>query len=35
MGHIVVQVIMLFMAVQIWLHKGEFLSLDKKLFNKD
>jgi uncharacterized membrane protein YphA (DoxX/SURF4 family) len=30
-SHIVAQVVMLVMATQIWLHKGEFLSLDSML----
>jgi len=30
-GHLVAQVVMLAMATQIWLHKGELLSLDGKL----
>ena len=30
-SHLVVQGLMLVMAVQIWLHKGDFLSLDSKL----
>lgn len=30
-SHLVVQVLMLIMATQIWLHKGEFLSLDSRL----
>jgi len=34
-SHIIVQVVMLFMAAQIWLHKGEFLSLDKRLFGRE
>jgi len=33
-SHLVVQVLMLTMATQIWLHKGEFWSLDSKLFGK-
>ena len=32
-SHIIAQVAMLFMAAQIWLHKGEFLSLDSRLFH--
>ena len=32
--HIVAQIIMLIMATQIWLHKGEFLSLDSRLLHK-
>lgn len=30
-SHLIAQVAMLVMATQIWLHKGEFLSLDSKL----
>jgi len=33
-SHIVAQVLMLAMATQIWLHKGEFLSLDSRLFGR-
>jgi len=33
-SHIVAQVLMLIMATQIWLHKGEFLSLDSRLFRQ-
>jgi len=33
-GHLVTQVAMLTMATQIWLHKGELLSLDGKLFGR-
>ena len=33
-SHLVAQVLMLTMATQIWLHKGEFLSLDSKLFGR-
>ena len=33
-SHIVAQVVMLFIATQIWLHKGEFLSLDSRLFRQ-
>ena len=33
-SHIVAQVVMLTMATQIWLHKGEFLSIDSKLFGQ-
>lgn len=33
-SHLVAQVLMLIMATQISLHKGEFLSLDSKLFRK-
>lgn len=33
-GHIIAQIVMLIMAAQIWLHKGEFLSLDKRLFRR-
>lgn len=33
-SHIIAQVLMLFMATQIWLHKGEFLSLDSRLFRQ-
>ena len=33
-SHIIAQVGMLFMATQIWLHKGEFLSLDSRLFGQ-
>jgi uncharacterized membrane protein YphA (DoxX/SURF4 family) len=31
-GHIIAQVVMLVMATQILLHRGEFLSLDSRLF---
>ena len=31
-SHIIAQIVMLIMATQIWLHKGEFWSLDKRLF---
>jgi len=34
-GHIIAQIAMLIMAAQIWLHKGEFLSLDKRLFGRE
>ena len=34
-SHIVAQVVMLIMATQIWLHKEEFLSLDKRLFKRE
>jgi len=34
-SHIIAQVAMLIMATQIWLHKGEFLSLDKRLFGRE
>jgi len=33
-SHIIAQVAMLFIATQIWLHKGEFLSLDSRLFGQ-
>jgi len=33
-SHLVAQVVMLTMATQIWLHKGEFLSLDSRLFRQ-
>lgn len=33
-SHLVAQVVMLIMATQIWLHKGEFLSLDSRLFGQ-
>lgn len=33
-SHLVAQVVMLIMATQIWLHKGEFLSLDSRLFRQ-
>ena len=33
-SHIIAQVVMLTMATQIWLHKGEFLSLDSSLFGQ-
>lgn len=33
-SHIVAQIVMLIMAVQILLHKGEFWSLDKRLFKR-
>jgi len=33
-SHIVAQMLMLIMATQIWLHKGEFLSLDSRLFRQ-
>ena len=34
-SHIIAQVVMLIMAAQIWLHKGEFWSLDKRLFGRE
>ena len=34
-SHIIAQVSMLVMATQIWLHKGEFLSLDKRLLGRE
>ncbi|UCG54549.1 MAG: DoxX family membrane protein, partial [Dehalococcoidia bacterium] len=34
-SHIIAQVAMLIMAAQIWLHKGEFCSLDKRLFGRE
>lgn len=34
-SHIVAQVVMLIMAAQIWFHKGEFWSLDKRLFGRE
>ena len=34
-SHIVAQIFMLIMASQIWLHKGEYLSLDKRLCGRD
>ena len=33
-SHIVAQLVMLIMATQIWLHKGEFWSLDKRLSHR-
>ena len=33
-SHLVAQVAMLTVATQIWLHKGEFLSLDSRLFHR-
>ncbi len=33
-SHVIAQVVMLIMATQIWLHKGEFLSLDSRLFGR-
>jgi uncharacterized membrane protein YphA (DoxX/SURF4 family) len=34
-SHIIAQVVMLIMATQIWLHKGEFWSLDKRLLGRE
>ena len=34
-SHIIAQIVMLIMAAQIWLHKGEFWSLDKRLFGRE
>ena len=34
-GHIIAQIVMLIMATQTWVHKGEFWSLDKRLFGRD
>ena len=34
-SHIIVQIVMLIVATQIWLHKGEFWSLDKRLFKRE
>lgn len=34
-GHIMAQVAMVVMATQIWFHKGEFWSLDKRLLGKE
>jgi len=33
-SHIIIQVVMVVIASQIWLHKGEFWSLDKSLFGR-
>ena len=33
-SHLIVQVVMLIMATQIWLHRGELFSLDSKLFGQ-
>ncbi len=34
-SHIIAQIVMLIMATQIWFHKGEFWSLDKRLFKRE
>lgn len=34
-SHIIAEIFMLIMAAQIWFHKGEFWSLDKRLFGRE